>query len=113
MKENALQPNYGGLMKTISTQIQDDAVTEVTYKINKEKGILSVHGKKNGEIFRSTQELYNGFGIVQNSSSFHTITDRTERATVVKELRQKGYKQQEIADMLGISQAQVSIILNS
>ncbi len=113
MAKNELQTIFGGLLDTIKSQVTDNDVTEVSYKIDKKKGIMSISGKKNDESFRATQRFYNGNGMVQTAARFNANMSRSERADVVKQLRREGYKQQEIADMLGISQAQVSNILNS
>ena len=113
MGKNELQKGFGGLLSTIMSQINDSDVTEVSYKIDKRKGIMNISGKKNDESFRATQRFYGDNGMVQTAARFKQNMSRPERVNVVKQLRREGYKQQEIADMLGISQAQVSNILNS
>lgn len=113
MGKNEIQKNSNGLLDTIKSQIEDDEVTEVTYRINKKKGIMSISGKKNDEAFRATRQLYGDNGTVQSASRFNANIDRSERSQIVRDMYRQGYKQQEIADMLGISQSQVSNILNS
>lgn len=113
MSKNELQKGFNGLLNTIQSQIEDDDVTEISYKINKKKGIVSISGKKNNEAFRATQQIYGNNGTLQSASRFNANIDRSERAKIVRDMYRKGYKQQEIADTLGISQSQVSNILNS
>lgn len=113
MGKNELTDARKSLMNTITSHLDDSNVTEVTYKIDKRKGIMSVKGKKNDEAFHATQSFYGGKGIIQKASRFQTNIDRSERVDIVKKLRKEGYTQQEIADTLGISQSQVSNILNS
>lgn len=113
MSKNELQVGYNGLLNTIQSQIEDEDITEVTYKINKKKGIMSISGKKNNEAFRATKQIYGNEGAIQSTSRFNANIDRSERVRIVKDMYKKGYKQQEIADTLGISQAQVSNIINS
>ena len=113
MSKNELQTGFNGLLNTIQSQIEDDDITEVSYKINKKKGIMSISGKKNNEAFRATKQIYGDSGSVQSASRFNANIDRTDRVRIVKDMYRKGFKQQEIADTLGISQAQVSNIINS
>lgn len=113
MNRNSLKNNFNSLMNTIQTQIEDENITEVSYKINKKKGIMSISGKKNNEAFRATQQIYGNNGTLQSASRFNANISRDERVKIVKDMYKKGYKQQEIADTLGISQAQVSNIVNS
>lgn len=113
MSKNELQVGFNELLNMMQSQIEDDDITEVSYKINKKKGIMSISGKKNNEAFRATKQIYGDNGSVQFASHFNASIDRSERARIVKDMYKKGYKQQEIADTLGISQAQVSNIINS
>jgi transcriptional regulator len=46
--------------------------------------------------------------MVQNQSCFESNLGKEALVSQVKSLRKQGYKQQEIADMLGISQSLVS-----
>ena len=113
MAKNGLKKTSGTLLSAIQAQLDDDDVTEITYKINKKKGIMTVHGKKNNEAFRATQQIYGENGALQSASHFNADMDKSERKKVAKDLRKKGYKQQEIADTLQISQSQVSNLLRS
>ena len=74
---------------------------------------MNISGKKNDESFRATQRFYTGNGMIQTAARFNVNMSRSERADLVVELRREGYKQQEIADITGISHAHVSNILNS
>lgn len=113
MGKSEIQTNTNNLLNTIRAQIEDDSVTEVTYKINKKKGIMSISGKKDNEAFRVIKEIYGNNGYVQSASRFNSNMTRDEKKQAVHEMYSSGYKQQEIADMLGISQPQVSHLLNS
>ena len=112
MAKNELQKGFDGLLSTIMSHINDSDVTEVSYKIDKCKGIMNISGKKRDEVFRATQHFYDK-GVVKTASSFRANMSRSERKKLVKQLRREGFKQQDIADRLGISQSQVSNILNS
>ncbi len=57
MSKNELQTGFNGLLNTIQSQIEDDDITEVSYKINKKKGIMSISEKKNNEAFRATKQI--------------------------------------------------------
>ena len=113
MSKHEIKANSDDLYNTIISQIKDDSVTEVTYKINKKKGIMSISGKGDNGAFRATKELYGNSGSIQSTSLFNTDIDREEKKRIVHEMYKNGYKQQQIADMLGISQSQVSLLLNS
>ena len=39
MSKNELQTGFNGLLNTIQSQIEDDDITEVSYKINKKKAL--------------------------------------------------------------------------
>lgn len=113
MSKNELKKLSNGLLDMIQTQIDDDDVTEITYKINKKKGLMTVHGKKKNEAFRATQQIFGENGVLQSAAHFNADMNKSERKKIAKELRKKGYKQQEIADTLHISQSQVSNLLRS
>ena len=72
MSKNELQTGFNGLLNTIQSQIEDDDITEVSYKINKKKGIMSISGKKNNEAFRATKQIYGDSG----SYSRHLVSMR-------------------------------------
>lgn len=113
MSKKALSIDVNGIMSTVKSQVDDKDVTEVTVKIDKNKGIMNVHGKKNNEVFRVTKQIYDESGYIQSVSCFDTNAERSKRNQTIKQMYENDhFKQQEIADMLGISQSQVSNILN-
>lgn len=116
MPKNAIQalvPISDEIIDSISSLITDESVTEVTYKINKKKGIINISGKKDNEVFQSTKQIYGDNGCLQSVSRFNSTIARSERKQIVLSMREDGLKQQEIANILGISQSQVSNIVNS
>lgn len=106
------EKDSNSLLTLIEQQLKDDDIEEVSYKISKKKKIVNITGKKANELFTITRCLFDGDGIVQNLSKFNTNISKSNKEKHIKSLSDKGYKQKEIASMLGISQAQVSNILH-
>lgn len=75
-------------------------------------GRIVIRGRKsNGNPFCETQRIYGISGVVQTASTFKADMSREEKIEAVRQLNKAGYKQREIAAMLGISQSQVSMLL--
>lgn len=75
--------------------------------INSKTGTVSITGRKNGYQYTTTMQQEKHGQIVKNSS-FEVNVGKDALIEQIKELRRQGYKQLEIADMLGISQSLVS-----
>ena len=75
--------------------------------INSKTGTVSITGRKNGYQYTTTMQQEKHGQIVKNSS-FEINVGKDALIEQIKELRRQGYKQLEIADMLGISQSLVS-----
>jgi DNA invertase Pin-like site-specific DNA recombinase len=113
IKKEFTEKGCGEIFDMFTELLEDDDVTELKFDISKKKCLMTVKGKReNNESFRITKTLCIN-GTEESASDQKQKTDPSERAKAVKEMREKGYKQQEIADTLGISQAQVSNILRA
>ena len=113
IKKEFSEKGCGEIFDMFTELLEDDDITELKFDISKKKCLMTVKGKReNDESFRITKTL-RVKGSEENVADQKRKTDPSERARTVKEMREKGYKQQEIADTLGISQAQVSNILKA
>ena len=112
MVNKVINHSSNSILHLINEQVNDDSIEEITYKINKKKGIINITGKKSDEVFSATKTLFDDCGIIQVASEFKANMSKSDRIEHVKKMRKKGFKQQEIANMIGISQAQVSNILH-
>jgi SOS response regulatory protein OraA/RecX len=113
IKRDFTEKGCGEIFNMFTELLEDDDITELKFDISKKKCLMTVKGKReNDESFRITKTL-RGKGSKENATDQKQKTDPSERAKTVKEMREKGYKQQEIADTLGISQALVSNILRA
>ena len=110
-KNNAKENRCSELFDMVTELLEDQSLSELKFDISKKKCLVTVKGKReNDESFKITKTIqFNG--AEESSSREKAKTDPSEREKTVKEMRAKGCKQQEIADALGISQAQVSNIL--
>lgn len=113
IKKEFSEKGCGEIFDMFTELLEDDDITELKFDISKKKCLMTVKGKReNDESFRITKTL-RVKGSEEIVADQKRKTDPSERAKTVKEMREKGYKQQEIADTLGISQAQVSNILKA
>lgn len=96
---------------SISEKFQDfvNAVglDDVKMAINTKNGTTTISGHKEGLQYTTTikQEAK---GMIQTSSQFDVNMSKDLLSEQIKELRKQGYKQKDIANMLGVSQATVS-----
>lgn len=74
---------------------------------NTKTGTACIVGSKDGYQYTTTmqREMH---GMVQTQSCFESNLGKEALVSQVKSLLQQGYKQREVADMLGISQSLVS-----
>ena len=79
----------------------------VNMRTNSKTGTATVTGSRDGMQFTTTIQR-NSYGVTQSTSRYVTNMGRDALIQQARELRRQGYKQTEIADMLGISQASVS-----
>lgn len=112
MNNSMSNQSTDNVLNLINEQINDNSIEEVTYKVNKKKGIINISGKKNDIVFSATKNLFDNNGIMQITSKFNKDISKNEKVKYIKDLSKKGLRQQEIANMLGISQAYVSNVLH-
>ena len=98
-------------VNTIMSHINDSDVTKVSCDIDKCKGTMDISVKNSNEVFCEKQRSYDG-GFIKTATTFSCNMSQPERKKLVKQLRREGFKQQDIADRLGISQSQVSNLQN-
>ena len=96
------------LLDAISDLIKDVGLENVKTNFNSKTGTASVTGNRDGFQYTTTLKRQKN-GIIQTSSQFD-VENMTKNALEmqIKELKRQGYKQREIAEMLGISQPTVS-----
>lgn len=73
---------------------------------------ISFAGKRNGHTV-SGSITKNSYGQTLTQSSYHEQEKKSNFKEEVKRLKKEGYTQKQIAQMLGMSQPYVSILLNS
>ena len=103
------------LIKNQSTNILDEinkfvsntGLINVKTTFNSKTGIASISGNKDGFQYTTTLSKYKN-GIVKTTTEFVINVGKDGLISQIKALRKQGYKQQQIADMLIISQATVS-----
>ena len=91
----------------------DIVPADVNFKYQRKNGKTSASYKQNGIAFRGEQSQYGSYGTVRKVSQFVDKIPKGDRIEIAKKLYREGHTQQEIADMLGISQSQVSNMINS
>lgn len=74
---------------------------------DEKRGVAIVSGYNDGIQYTTTLKLENN-GYIQTNSKFSTDMNKEELILQVKSLCKQGYKQTEVATMLGISQSLVS-----
>jgi CRP-like cAMP-binding protein len=100
----------GGFLKSLDRFIQDSGLQDVKTRMDSRKGTAIIAGSRDGIQYTTTVQR-NKYGATRTVSQYDTNIGRDAMIEQVKELRRQRYTQQEIADMLGISQATVSIYL--
>ena len=95
------------ILTVIDNLISDVGLNDVKTSFDSKTGIASVIGNKDGFQYTTTltRHLH---GVVQTTTQFATNLGKEALISQIKDLRKQGYKQQQIADMLKISQATVS-----
>lgn len=95
------------LLVVISDLISQIGLSNVKQSFNSKAGVATITGTKDGiqHTITLTKQLH---GVIQTTAQFATNLGRDALIAQAKDLRKQGYKQQQIAHMLGISQATVS-----
>ena len=107
MNNNLTKKQSKNILAAINNLIANIGLDDVKTNFDSKTGIASVIGHKDGFQYTTTlTEHVNG--VVQTSSKFALNLGKEALVSQIKALRKQGYKQQQIADMLKVSQATVS-----
>ena len=107
MSNDLMKKQSQNILTVIDNLISDVGLNDVKTSFDSKTGIASVIGNKDGFQYTTTltKHLH---GVVQTTTQFATNLGKEALISQIKDLRKQGYKQQQIADMLKISQATVS-----
>ena len=100
------------IMEAIKCLVSDIGLDEVKTTFDSKTKTASVVGNKNGIQYTTTLTEHKS-GSIQTNSMFEKNLGKDVLKKQIKKLKQQGYKQQKIADMLGVSQSTVSNYLKS
>lgn len=91
----------------ISDLVAKIGLNDVKQSFNSKAGIATVSGTKDGiqHTITLTKQLH---GVIQTTAQFAANMGRDALIAQAKNLSKQGYKQQQIALMLGVSQATIS-----
>ena len=106
MSHEIVQKEQQNVLSAINEVISNIGLNDVKTSFNSKTGTASVTGNRNGIQYTTTLKRQQ-HGVIQTNSQFDTNIGKDALAAQVKELRKQGYKQQQIADMLNISQSTV------
>lgn len=101
------EPKTDLVEKAFSELMKNIPLKDVKAQFNSKAGTASVTGHLNGIQYTTTLSRQPG-GVIQTKSSFDKGMGRDALKNQIKQLKKEGYKQSEIAGMLGISQPTVS-----
>ena len=87
-------------------------MTNIKTSTDESRGIATVSGEKDGQLL-SYSIRQSGLGKIGIQSVYDKLPRKADYKDEVKSLYRDGYKQREIAAMLGISQSLVSKLLHS
>lgn len=87
--------------------VAQTGLENVKTTLNTKTGTASITGTKGGYQYTTTMQK-EPHGMVQTQSTFECNLGKDALVSQVKSLLRQGYKQREVADMLGISQSLVS-----
>ena len=107
MSKDLMKKQSQNILTVIDNLISDVGLNDVKTSFDSKTGIASVIENKDGFQYTTTltKHLH---GVVQTTTQFATNLGKEALISQIKDLRKQGYKQQQIADMLKISQATVS-----
>ena len=107
MSKDLMKKQSQNILTVIDNLISDVGLNDVKTSFDSKTGIAIVIGNKDGFQYTTTltKHLH---GVVQTTTQFATNLGKEALISQIKDLRKQGYKQQQIADMLKISQATVS-----
>lgn len=105
---NEIAPrNQENVLTAINNLVANIGLNDVKTSFNSKTGTASVTGNRDGIQYTTTlKRMLNG--IVQTSSQFAINLSKDALKDQISDLKKEGFKQQQIANMLNISQATVS-----
>lgn len=95
------------LLAAINELVGNVPLSDIKTHYNAKTGTASVTGHRNGIQYTTTLSSHPE-GVIQTNSMFNKDVGRDALELQIKKLKKEGYKQTEIAEMLGISQPTVS-----
>ena len=107
MSDNLMKKQPKNILTVMDNLVSDIGLNDVKTTFDSKTGIASVIGNKDGFQYTTTLTKHMN-GVVQTTTQFATYLGKEALISQIKALRKQGYKQQQIADMLKISQATVS-----
>ena len=107
MSDNLMKKQPKNILTVMDNLVSDIGLNDVKTTFVSKTGIASVIGNKDGFQYTTTLTKHMN-GVVQTTTQFATNLGKEALISQIKALRKQGYKQQQIADMLKISQATVS-----
>ena len=107
MSNDLIKGQSKNILAAINNFVSNTGLNDVKTTFDSKTGIASVIGNKDGFQYTTTLTKHVN-GVVQTTTQFATNLGKEALTSQIKDLRKQGYKQQQIADMLKISQATVS-----
>lgn len=95
------------LLNAINELVGSLSLVDVKTQYNSKTGTASITGHSNGIQYTTTLSAQSE-GIIQTNSMFNKNMGKDALENQIKKLKAEGFKQTEIAEMLGISQPTVS-----
>ena len=106
--DNGLQKQKSGdALALVKEFIEQTGLSDAKMTLNSKTGTVSITGRKGGYHYTTVMQQEKQGKIVKNTT-FAVNVGKEALIEQIKDLRREGYKQSEIADMLGVSQALVS-----
>lgn len=107
MSDKIMKKGQVNALQVLENFILQTGLEDVKTFINTKTGTASITGSRNGYQYTTTVKREN-HGTIQSHASFETNLGKEALIAQIKQLLRDGYKQREVADMLGISQSLVS-----
>lgn len=106
--DNELQKQKSeNVLALVKEFIEQTGLGDAKMTLNSKTGTVSIIGSKGGYQYTTVMQQEKQGKLVKNTT-FAVNVGKEALVEQIKDLRGEGYKQSEIADMLGVSQALVS-----
>ena len=107
MSDNLVKKEQISGFQALENFVNQTGLENVKTTYNTKTGTACITGTKDGYKYTTTMQKETN-GVVQTQSRFESNLGKDALVSQVKSLLKQGYKQREVADMLGISQSLVS-----